>query len=180
MSWEEQFEAFWKQYPRKEKKKNASDAWAKLNLSDDQFGLVMAALARQKMSEQWSKDGGKYIPHPTTWIHGRRWEDEGIQGDYASTPPSITATKFDKNMAVLDKALKKAQEEKGNGGQGHGDKGLKSFGYGISGAERERGVRGNLPGAVGRPSERSADKNDSGVPFEVPVLSDDSGDQRKG
>ena len=30
----------------------------------------------QSHSEQWLKDEGRYIPHPATWINGRRWEDE--------------------------------------------------------------------------------------------------------
>ncbi|MNY63023.1 hypothetical protein D3C86_1999290 [compost metagenome] len=28
------------------------------------------------MSHDWLKDGGKYVPMPTTWLNGRRWEDE--------------------------------------------------------------------------------------------------------
>ena len=176
----ERFEEFWKQYPRKEKKKNAAEAWSRLKLTDEDFSLVMASLSRQKMSDQWTRDGGKFIPHPTTWLNGRRWEDEGIQGDYAASAPGAPATKFEKNMAVLDKALKNAQEEKGNGGSGHGDKGLKSLGHDLSGTERERGVRGNLPGASGGPAGRGAHKSGEGMPAAVPVLSDDSGDQGTG
>ena len=170
------FERFWSQYPRKEKKKNASEAWARLKLTDEDFSLVMASLSRQKMSDQWIRDGGKFIPHPTTWLNGRRWEDEGIQGDYATSAPSAPATKFEKNMAVLDKALKNAQEEKGNGGSEHGDKWLKSFGNGLSGTERERGVCGNLSGASGGPAGRGSHKSGEGMPVAVSVLSDDSGD----
>jgi hypothetical protein len=29
-----------------------------------------------KNSQQWTKDGGQFIPMPATWLNGRRWEDE--------------------------------------------------------------------------------------------------------
>lgn len=174
------FERFWSQYPRKEKKKNAVEAWARLKLTDEDFSLVMASLARQKMSDQWTRDGGKFIPHPTTWLNGRRWEDEGIQGDYATSAPGSPATKFEKNMAVLDEALKKAKGEGSNGGQGNGGERLEGVGNNLSRAERERGVRGNLPGASGGSAGRGSHKGGQGVPAAVPVLSDDSGDQGAG
>lgn len=36
----------------------------------------MNGLKQQITSEQWKKDGGQFIPHPTTWLNGDRWEDE--------------------------------------------------------------------------------------------------------
>ena len=36
----------------------------------------MEALAKQKESDQWKSDSGKFIPNPATWINQRRWEDE--------------------------------------------------------------------------------------------------------
>jgi hypothetical protein len=76
-----QFSQFWSQYPRKEKKKNSFEAFKRLNLKNGDFEKIMESLSKQKMTEQWTKDGGKFIPHPTTWINGRRWEDEGIISD---------------------------------------------------------------------------------------------------
>ena len=29
-----------------------------------------------KKSKEWKKENGKYIPHPTTWLNQKRWEDE--------------------------------------------------------------------------------------------------------
>ena len=37
---------------------------------------MLAALERQRASDQWRKEGGRFIPLPATWINGRRWEDE--------------------------------------------------------------------------------------------------------
>ena len=37
---------------------------------------MTAAIAKQKLSDQWTKEGGQFIPHPATWLNGKRWEDE--------------------------------------------------------------------------------------------------------
>lgn len=41
-----------------------------------ELGVVLSALSVQACSEQWTKDGGKYVPHPTTWLNRDGWEDE--------------------------------------------------------------------------------------------------------
>ena len=69
------FDAFWISYPKKIAKPAAEKAWAKAKASDD-FEVLMQALAKQKESDQWKSDGGKFIPNPATWINQRRWEDE--------------------------------------------------------------------------------------------------------
>lgn len=67
------FEAFWKEYPRKESKAQAKKAFAKVNASIDE---LLQALETQKQSDQWRRDGGQYIPYASTWLNQRRWEDE--------------------------------------------------------------------------------------------------------
>lgn len=70
------FADFWEQYPRKVAKAQALKAWRKLKPSGQLLADLMAGLERQKASEQWMKDGGQFVPHPATWLNGRRWEDE--------------------------------------------------------------------------------------------------------
>lgn len=70
------FERFWSAYPRKQNKERARRAWKKLNPDIELCRTMSAALERDKQSEQWGKDGGEYIPHPSSWLNGRRWEDE--------------------------------------------------------------------------------------------------------
>lgn len=74
----ETFEKFWKEYPNKKAKKVALKCWMKIRPTEILFDRIMAALARQKKSEQWVKDKGKFIPHPATWLNQERWEDEGV------------------------------------------------------------------------------------------------------
>ena len=70
------FERFWKEYPKKVGKKKAREKFIRLFLDEKRFKKIMEALEVQKKSLQWKKDAGQYIPHPVTWIHQERWEDE--------------------------------------------------------------------------------------------------------
>lgn len=70
------FDRFWKLYPNKKGKANAEKAWAKLKVGEELFNLIASGLAAQVASQDWKKDGGAFIPHPATWLNGRRWEDE--------------------------------------------------------------------------------------------------------
>jgi len=72
----EHFDIFWKEYPRKTDKAKALKAWGRINPDEELMQTIMSAIHRQKQSEQW---GRGIIPHPTTWLNGKRWEDGGIQ-----------------------------------------------------------------------------------------------------
>jgi hypothetical protein len=70
------FAAFWTAYPKKVAKPEAMKAWIKAAPDAELAEQIMAGLARAKQSKDWTKDDGQYIPHPTTWLNQRRWEDE--------------------------------------------------------------------------------------------------------
>lgn len=94
------FEAFWRLYPRKDNKQTALRAWCKLKPDRETCGQMAAALERDKQSRQWTKDGGEFIPMPSTWINQRRWENEGVDltqlpqmsetGGYWAPDPEVT------------------------------------------------------------------------------------------
>lgn len=69
------FERFWKAYPRKVAKADALKAFEK-NVPGPLLETVLNALEKQKRSEDWTRDNGRYIPYPATWLNGKRWEDE--------------------------------------------------------------------------------------------------------
>lgn len=69
------FDAFWSAYPRKTAKPAAAKAFARLKPDDAMLRAMLAAIERQRRWPQWTKDGGEFIPHPATWLNGRRWED---------------------------------------------------------------------------------------------------------
>jgi hypothetical protein len=75
------FDEFWAIYPKKVSKQTAFQAWRRIapdeNVTPDQMtDKIIAAVKAHKLSRQWRSDAGKFIPHPTTWLKGRRWEDE--------------------------------------------------------------------------------------------------------
>ncbi len=69
------FEAFWRTYPRKVDKRRAWKAWVK-NKCEGLNGEIERALAWQVPQTDWTKEGGKFIPHPSTYLNNSRWEDE--------------------------------------------------------------------------------------------------------
>ena len=42
--------------------------------NEDLLEKMLQSIEKQKASSQWQDE--QYIPHPTTWLHGKRWEDE--------------------------------------------------------------------------------------------------------
>lgn len=72
----ERFIEFWSVYPKKVGKGAAEKAWSKIKPNAELHLKILSAIERQKMSEQWLRDNGQYIPNPATWLNQRRWEDE--------------------------------------------------------------------------------------------------------
>lgn len=68
------FLQFWQEYPRKVGKGAAYRSW--LKIKGIKKSDIIEAVKSQREQEQWKKDNGQYIPHPTTWLNQRRWEDE--------------------------------------------------------------------------------------------------------
>lgn len=72
----EGFEEFYAAYPRRVGRAKAEKAWTALHPDEALRASILLAVRRQSASEQWTKDGGKFIPHPASWLNGKRWEDE--------------------------------------------------------------------------------------------------------
>ncbi len=72
---ETSFDKFWKVYPKKVGKKEAKKAFDRAKKTVDADTMMQAVLA-QKESSQWTRDNGRYIPNPATWLNQGRWDDE--------------------------------------------------------------------------------------------------------
>lgn len=66
------FDLFWAAYPKKNKKKDAQKIWQERQL-DEHSEIILADLQRRPSSEKWQKG---FIPDPTTYLRGDRWNDE--------------------------------------------------------------------------------------------------------
>jgi len=69
------FETFWLQYPKKVGKAAAMKAWKRVKPDAALYDRIMQAVEKSKQSEQWTREGGRYIPNPATWINQGRWDD---------------------------------------------------------------------------------------------------------
>ena len=81
------FAAFWAAYPRKVGKEAARRAFAKV--PKEAWPLLVPAVNAQKLSRQWQKDGGQYIPNPATWLNQGRWEDEARPAQAQTNNPFL-------------------------------------------------------------------------------------------
>lgn len=78
------FQSFWSAYPKKVGKPQAAKAFAKAIKRSD-IRAILAGLDRAKASRDWVKDGGQYIPHPTTWLNRDGWSDNEADPDPPGT-----------------------------------------------------------------------------------------------
>lgn len=72
----ERFDSFWKLYPNKVAKPKALASFSKQCKDEQSFLMIMHGLSQHILSEQFVKDDGKFIPHPTTWLNQERYNDE--------------------------------------------------------------------------------------------------------
>lgn len=74
----EAFEIIWGIYPRKDGRDKAVKKWDEIKPDRELCRVMYKAIKRQCKSEQWARDEGKYIPMLSTWLHGGRWKDQGV------------------------------------------------------------------------------------------------------
>jgi hypothetical protein len=72
---------FYPAYPNKKKPAHAKQAY----IAKGKKGRLppvqdlVSALEVQKVSDDWTKEGGRYIPHPSTWINGEQWLNRPVE-----------------------------------------------------------------------------------------------------
>ncbi|CAN5715244.1 hypothetical protein BH10PSE18_BH10PSE18_08090 [soil metagenome] len=69
------FDVFYAAYPRKVGRGAAVKAWAKLTPDERTRTEILTALTLQRPKLDW-REGGRFIPHPSTWLNEERWKDE--------------------------------------------------------------------------------------------------------
>lgn len=85
---------FWELYPRKEQRAKAAIAYAKLAPSAELHQTILDALGKQRETAKW-KFEPQFVPHPTTWLNGKRWEDdiESISPTPSPIPSPLSKTR---------------------------------------------------------------------------------------
>lgn len=86
------FAEFWRLYPKRVAKKDAIMAWRKVK--PEQYDAVLDGLEAQLGQPDWTKEGGKYIPYPASWLNGRRWEDHGAECEIHKGVPGTAGNPY--------------------------------------------------------------------------------------
>lgn len=69
------FDTFWEAYPRKIGKGAARIAFNKMKHIASVSDIIQGAIAYAAFVEETGVER-QYIPHPSTWLNGERWEDD--------------------------------------------------------------------------------------------------------
>ena len=101
-----EFECFWQAYPYKTGKDKAFESWLKRNPNLQE---VLNSLAWQSLSDNWTKENGKFIPMPSTYLNQGRWKDEPLK---LKAHPQTRQTENDRVREAARKILFGANEEK--------------------------------------------------------------------
>ena len=70
------FAVFWDAYPKHKAKADAEKAWRQTLKVRPKLGVLLDAIEAQKMTRDWQKDGGAFVPLAASWLRGKRWLDE--------------------------------------------------------------------------------------------------------
>ncbi|MDO5537996.1 MAG: hypothetical protein Q4F72_10765 [Desulfovibrionaceae bacterium] len=81
---EEDFRVWYAAYPRRVDRKAAQAVWQRLAKAGTlpSLDVLLAALAWQRKLDDWTRENGRYVPHPATYLSREKWTDE---------PPAETA-----------------------------------------------------------------------------------------
>lgn len=102
------FAEFYAAYPKKKAKPRALAAWKKLKPNDQLARQIIDDVARRSLSEDWTKDGGQYVPKPSNYLRDREWEDPmapTVAGAVAATPGEIDADR-ERKQAIIKKHVR--------------------------------------------------------------------------
>jgi hypothetical protein len=104
------FERFWSTWPAHKRKvaKDQCRAKWKTRGCDDIAEKVIAGLQAAITSEDWTKDGGEFIPSPLVWLNQKRWEaltaDEVRAANWQDTRSGIEAKGAELGVGTWDRA----------------------------------------------------------------------------
>jgi hypothetical protein len=86
------FDVFWRAYPRKTAKEEARKAYTALMKKRDAptIDRLVESVEAHKRSDDWKKDDGRFIPHPSTYLRQGRYDDE------IKDPPKKEASNADR------------------------------------------------------------------------------------
>lgn len=81
---DQDFDRFWSLYPRKIGKGAARKAWAAaVKRAEEGAASILAGITVQTSLDRFdTREGMRFVPHPSTWLNGDRWLD-GLDAEEA-------------------------------------------------------------------------------------------------
>jgi hypothetical protein len=84
------FDQFWEAYPRKVGKGSARRSWKRIRPGPALRQLILNSLAQHTYSHDWTREYGRFIPYPATFLNQERWDDELVD----PPDPSVASGEF--------------------------------------------------------------------------------------
>ena len=113
------FDTFWSIYPRKVGKHSAFRAYQKALKVTDHATLIAGATQYQV---KCSNTEQCYIAHASTWLNGRRWEDDRGADDSGINPKGNGHNnRQSQTGAAISAAIKVMQKKRAGGADHHGN-----------------------------------------------------------
>ncbi len=70
------FTDFYSDYPNKKSPAAAERAWQKLKPDTELQAAIRDGLVSAKASAEWTRNDGRYIPYPASWLNAHGWKSE--------------------------------------------------------------------------------------------------------
>jgi hypothetical protein len=99
-----EFVEFCQRYPKVRKWDKTLEAWQKINPDAATCAAIFEGLDRYLASEDWAREGGRFIPHSTSWLNGGCWKDH-------PTPASGLSLKTAGNLDVGHRFIAKLRAD---------------------------------------------------------------------
>jgi hypothetical protein len=103
------FDAFWKFYPRKASKDAARKAWTKLKPDQNIMKMIADNVKERVEKGEWRKDNQSFILHASTYLNQKRWEDEVV--DQHTQTQTRTNPDSMKSVSVMEKIIDRSWAE---------------------------------------------------------------------
>jgi hypothetical protein len=73
---EQRFDQFWGAYPVKRNKQAALKVWRRIKPDDALTATIIASIEQHQRLPDWTKENGRFIPYPSSWLNAGGWQDE--------------------------------------------------------------------------------------------------------
>lgn len=94
------FAVFWNAYPKKRKRGDAVKAFKQAGITAPILAEVLAALAVQAKSFDWTKDSRRWVPLPASWLRAEGWKDDLTT--YHANDPTANSQRVDRNKGTFN------------------------------------------------------------------------------